>query len=117
MIFIYCSQSDIRKKFRDQLKDLAQLLLSPQNLVVKKINNIPLTGHSLFEYFKVLRSKSKINKKAERVCVLLSSYYMPCANTLEKCSGQINLMLLRFACPVPKNLKCAYAVEDKIDEH
>ena len=44
---------DIDTEFKNHLGDLAPLLLSPENLIVKKINGNPITGRGLLECFKV----------------------------------------------------------------
>lgn len=45
--------SDIDSEFKTCLQDLAPLLLSPECLVLKKINGNPVTGRGLLECFKV----------------------------------------------------------------
>ena len=48
-----CGYPDIDTEFKNHLGDLAPLLLSPENLIVKKINGNPITGRGLLECFKV----------------------------------------------------------------
>ena len=64
----------IRDNFRNQLKVLVPLILSPKNLVIKKINGAPLIGQSLFGCFKVL---DEINQHAvfSVVYLLIPLYY------------------------------------------
>lgn len=44
--------TDIEEEFVDQLKVVVPLLLSPENVIVKKIGGREVTGRQLFEYFK-----------------------------------------------------------------
>lgn len=52
--FLFMSASiptDIDTKFKQQLKDLAPLLLSPKNLVVKRLGDTPAIGRTLLQCF------------------------------------------------------------------
>ncbi len=44
---------DIEADFKENLKVLVPLLLSPENLTIKEIHGTKITGRSLLEYFKV----------------------------------------------------------------
>lgn len=43
--------SDIDTKFKEQLKNLAPLLLSPEKLVVKRLGDTPAIGRTLLQCF------------------------------------------------------------------
>jgi hypothetical protein len=48
---IFPSPADIDSKFKQELKELAPLLLSPKNLVVKRLGDTPAIGRTLLQCF------------------------------------------------------------------
>ena len=55
----FSSLADIDSKFKQQLKELAPLLLSPKNLVVKRLGDTPAIGRTLLQCF-IVSNKSVI---------------------------------------------------------
>ena len=60
-LFFFSFPPDIDSKFKQQLQELAPLLLAPKNLVVKRLGDTPAIGRTLLQCFIVSESMHKYN--------------------------------------------------------